>query len=62
MNFKESDSPTEEGKKVWKIHTKASFAVLNKKTLSLFENENVNSLIKSISLSNVAKVDTILTD
>jgi len=36
------------------LHARPVFVVLNKQILSLFENENVNSLIKSINIKTLS--------
>jgi len=44
----------------WSVHSRKVFAVLNKRQLSLFENENVNGLIKSINLDQIQRTSYIL--
>lgn len=41
------------------IHIKPVFTVLNKKTISFFENEHVTNLFKSINLNHVTHTKTI---
>ena len=47
---------------IWRVHGRQVFVVLNKKQISVFENENVNALIKSVNLDKIYKVVKILND